>query len=125
LFEMAAQRFPSLEYREIVWFVLLYGIIVGYFLLVWPAAFAGYLIGRLQAKQGRVRWWVALTIGVVTGAVVQLGFGGLHSSRDSANYVPGRELIPMAAFAIAIMAGWAIVRKWNVRLPAPAERFDT
>ncbi len=76
LFEMAAQRFPSLQYREVVWFVLLYGIVLGSFILVWPAAFMGYLIGRLQTRQGRVRWWVALTFGVVTGAILQLIFLG-------------------------------------------------
>jgi hypothetical protein len=119
LSEMAVQRFPSLEYREIVWFALLYGIPFGYVLLIWPAALAGLVIARWQAVKGRVRWWLALAIGVVLGAVGQLAFGGgMQSSRGGSGYWPIQELVPTAAFAVSIMVAWTIVRNWYVSPPA-------
>lgn len=119
LSEMAVQRFPSFEYREIVWFARLYGIPLGYVLLIWPAALAGLVIAGWQAVKGRVRWWLALAIGVVPGAVGQLVFGGgMYSSRGGAGYWPIQEMVPTAAFAIAIMVAWAIVRNWYVSPPA-------
>ena len=124
LSEIAVQRFPSLQYRELVWFGLLYGIALSYFVLVLPAALAGYVIAKLQAAYGRVRWWAALAIGIVAGVGVQLALtAGVRPSEGSAIYLPGEDLIPMTAFAIAIMAGWAMVRNlYFAPLSAGADR---
>jgi hypothetical protein len=114
LAEMTARRFepgrPG-QYVEVAWFFLLYGIAFGYFLLVLPAAIAGFIVGRWQTVRGRVRWWLALIIGVAVGAGVQLAIGDwLLPMRGAANYLAGQELIPVAAFALATMAAWALGR---------------
>jgi hypothetical protein len=103
------------RYSEVVWFALLYGIPVGYLLLVVPAAAAGFVIGRWQAAAGRLRWWQALAIGALTGLAVHLMIGQwLLPGRGNAGYLAGQELVPAAAFALGTLAAWSVVRNWNV-----------
>jgi hypothetical protein len=111
LLEMTVKT-TSEPYVAAVWFVLLYGIPLGYFVLVLPAIIAGAVVGRWQALRGRMRWWLALAIGAVAGLGVQVTIGNsLLPLRGTAHYVAGQELIPVAALAIATLAAWAMIRK--------------
>jgi hypothetical protein len=103
------------EFRGVIFFHLLYGIPLGYVILVLPAAFIGLVVARWRTWRP-VRWWLPLALGVAVGLAIQIALGLGMPLGGGSGYVV--NLIPTAAFAIAMMIGWLIVRNWRTR-PVP------
>ena len=80
-------------------------IFFSYFFGAGPAALVGLTIGIKQAFFGRTTWWLALSLGLVAGAVFTERMGAM-------NFAPINGALFVLACVIPTMLCWVLVRDW-------------
>ncbi len=93
-------------------FGLIYGVVFAYLAGIVPAAVAGLLIGLWQAFVGRVRWSLALSLGLLVG-VAFMYFVTHARPPDEQSEFSELHVILILSCVLPTMVCWLLVRTWS------------
>jgi hypothetical protein len=101
----------------------------GYLLGVVPAALAGLIVGAMQLRFGRLRWYGVVLVGAAVG-VADIFIGKLlvrllvtaNAPQPRANW--GSFVFPIVTCMVATLVCWRFVRDWYTERSASGQPYS-